>query len=87
MAVGAARGWHDHPAPRRGHEVADEVVRKLVARGDSATATLYPEPPTSKLIQPCIAGLANGLRCLYVSAQVAAVQMSDVGLSFVDVSP
>ena len=32
-------------------------------------------------------GLANGLRCLYVSAQVAAMQMGDVGLSLGDVSP
>jgi hypothetical protein len=32
-------------------------------------------------------GLANGLRCLHISAQIAAVQTSDVGLSFIDVSP
>jgi hypothetical protein len=27
-------------------------------------------------------GLANGLGCLHISAQIAAVQTSDVGLSF-----
>jgi hypothetical protein len=32
-------------------------------------------------------GLANGLRCLHISTQIAAVQTSDVGLSFIDVSP
>jgi hypothetical protein len=32
VAVGAIGGWHDHPAALRGHEVADEVVRELVAR-------------------------------------------------------
>jgi hypothetical protein len=30
-------------------------------------------------------GLANGLGCLHISAQTAAVQTSDVGLSFIDV--
>jgi hypothetical protein len=37
---------------------------------------------SAKLIQPCLAGLANGLGCLHISAQIAAVQTSDVGLSF-----
>lgn len=32
-------------------------------------------------------GLANGLRCLHICAQIAAVQTSDVGLSFIDISP
>jgi hypothetical protein len=37
--------------------------------------------------QPRSAGLANGLGCLHISAQIAAMQTSDVGLSFIDVSP
>jgi hypothetical protein len=32
-------------------------------------------------------GLAIGLRCLHISAQIAAVQTSDVGLRFIDISP
>ena len=31
--------------------------------------------------------LANGLRCVHISTQIPAVQTSDVGLSFIDVSP
>jgi hypothetical protein len=32
-------------------------------------------------------GLANGLRCLHSSTQIAALQTNDVGLSLIDVSP
>ena len=32
MAVGAAGRWHDHPSSLGEYEVADEVVRELIAR-------------------------------------------------------
>ena len=88
MTVRAAGRRNHNPAAVGAHEVADVVVGEFVARpghGDVVPRTT--DRLSANLIQPCIAGLANGLRCLYVSAQVAAVQMSDVGLSFVDVSP
>jgi hypothetical protein len=87
VAVRATRRRHHNPTAVGMHPGRPRNCWGKSSRRESATATLYPEPPTSKLIQPCIAGLANGLRCLYVSAQVAAVQMRDVGLSLGDVSP
>lgn len=96
MSVGAARRRHDNPAAIDGHEVADEVVREVVATlfGHGGVVPRATDRLSAKLIQPCLAslangltGLANGLRCVHISAQVAALQMGDVGLSFIDVSP
>jgi hypothetical protein len=33
-----------------------------------------------------LAALTNGLGCLHISAQIVALQASDEGLSFIDVS-
>ena len=75
---------HNDPAALGVHEIPHVVIWAFVAR--LGHDDVVPRA-ARKLIQPCVAGLANGLRCLYVSAQVVAVQMSDVRLSFVDVSP
>jgi hypothetical protein len=89
VPVWAAGRRNHNPAAAGAHEVADVVVREIVMPrfGHREVVPRTTDRLSANLIQPCIAGLANGLRCLYVSAQVAAVQMSDVGLSFVDVSP
>src|ERR1700685_4020711 len=69
VSVRATRGWHDHPAALRGHQVADVVVRKLVARfGHRDVVPRTTDRLSAKLIQPCLAGLANALRCLHSSA-------------------
>ena len=41
---------------------------------------------STRLLWNILPGLARGFRFLHISAQIAAVQTSDVGLSFVDVS-
>jgi hypothetical protein len=46
-----------------------------------------PREPIDAAVQKLLPRLANGLGCLHISAQIAAVQTSDVGLSFIDVSP
>lgn len=64
------------------------VVGEFVARpghGDVVPRTT--DRLSAKLIQPCLAGLANGLGCLHICAQIAALQTNDVGLSFIDISP
>jgi hypothetical protein len=67
VAVRAACGRHDHPAALRVHEVAHKVVRKLVARfGHADVLTRTTDRLSAKLIQPCLAGLANGLRRLHI---------------------
>jgi hypothetical protein len=89
VAVRATRWRYDHPAALGGYEVADEVVREVIATrfGHGDFLPRATDRLSAKLIQPCLAGLANGLGCLHISAQIAAVQTSDVGLSFIDVSP
>jgi hypothetical protein len=88
MGVRAACGWHNDPAAIGGYEVADVVVGEIAARfGHGDVVPRATDRLSAKLIQPWLTGLANGLGCLHLSAQIAAVQTSDVGLSFIDVSP
>ena len=67
--------------------------RRLLYPESSGTGTspdvdgirLWGQEAFATHIRHVLAGLAKGLSCLHICAQVAALQMGDVGINFIDV--